>query len=53
MENLYRGQTNVHMMGAYCWTLHHEISETSYKRKSKYAASLATGKDSTRQLNKI
>jgi hypothetical protein len=26
MENLYQGRCNVHIMGAYCWKLHREIS---------------------------
>jgi hypothetical protein len=34
MERRYQGQWNVNMMGDYCWTLHHEIPETSHKRNS-------------------
>jgi hypothetical protein len=33
MERRYQGWWNVKMTGDYCWTLHHEIPETSHKRK--------------------
>jgi hypothetical protein len=34
MERRYQGRWNVNMMGDYSWMLHHEILETSRKRKS-------------------
>jgi hypothetical protein len=34
MERRYQGWWNVNMTGDCCWTLHHEIPETSHKRKS-------------------
>jgi hypothetical protein len=34
MERIYQGWRNVNMMVDYCWTLHSEIPEISYKRKS-------------------
>jgi hypothetical protein len=34
MERRYQGQWNVSIKGDYSWTLHHDILETSGKRKS-------------------
>jgi hypothetical protein len=38
MERRYRDQWNVNMAGDYCWTLHHEIPETSHTRKSNISS---------------
>jgi hypothetical protein len=37
-ERRYQGRWNVNMTGNYCWTLHHEIQETSHKRKSNISS---------------
>jgi hypothetical protein len=34
MERRYQDRWNVNMTGDYCWTLHHEVLETSRKRRS-------------------
>jgi hypothetical protein len=52
-ERRYQDRWDVNMMGAYCWTLHHEIPETSHKRKNNTRNVATREKDSTRLLNQI
>jgi hypothetical protein len=52
-ERRYQDRWYVNMMSDYCWTLHHEILETSRKRKSNTRNVAKREKDSTRLLNKI
>ena len=34
MEERYQGRWDAHMMSDYCWTLIHDCTEQSYRRKS-------------------
>jgi hypothetical protein len=38
MGRRFQGWCNVNMMSDYCWMLHHQIPETSHKRKSNISS---------------
>jgi hypothetical protein len=53
MERRYQGQWNVNMVGDYCWMLHHEIMETSHKRKSNIHSFAGKKKRQYKAIDKI
>jgi hypothetical protein len=50
METRYQGRLNVNMMGDYCWLLHRDDPQATYKRKSTNEALKEKGKGTTRTL---